>query len=105
LAWIDKISDRLPGWKASLMNLAGRATWVRFVLSAIPIHVLIAVKVPKWFIRAVDKIRRVSLERKKKINGGSCLVAWDKVQRPLDLGGLGIPEGVYDRQSVRYFCG
>jgi hypothetical protein len=35
------------------MNLAGRATWVRFVLSAIPIHVLIAVKVPKWFIRAV----------------------------------------------------
>jgi hypothetical protein len=24
------------------------------------------------------------------VNGGTCLVAWDKVQRPLDLGGLGI---------------
>jgi hypothetical protein len=24
------------------------------------------------------------------VNGSACLVAWDKVQRPLDLGGLGI---------------
>jgi hypothetical protein len=24
------------------------------------------------------------------VNGGACLVAWDKVQQPLDLGGLGI---------------
>jgi hypothetical protein len=24
------------------------------------------------------------------VNGGACLVAWHKVQRPLDLGGLGI---------------
>jgi len=26
----------------------------------------------------------------KQVNGGSCLVGWDKVQRPLDYGGLGI---------------
>ena len=27
---------------------------------------------------------------RKEINGGSCLVAWEKVMRPIDLGGLGI---------------
>lgn len=27
----------------------------------------------------------------QQANGGCCLVAWDKVQRPPDLGGLGIP--------------
>jgi len=27
---------------------------------------------------------------REQVNGGACLVAWDKVQRPLDLGGLGI---------------
>jgi hypothetical protein len=73
------------------MNMAGRVTWVCFVLSAIPIYVLIAVKVPKWFIRSIDKIQRAFTGKgRKQVNGGSCLIAWDKVQRPHDYGGLGI---------------
>lgn len=28
---------------------------------------------------------------RQHVNRGYCLVAWEKVQRPLDLGGLGIP--------------
>ena len=58
LAWIEKIANKLLGWKASLMNLAGRAVLVRFVLTAIPLYLLVALKVAKWFIRATDKIRR-----------------------------------------------
>ena len=27
---------------------------------------------------------------RKEANGGNCLVAWEKVMRPIDLGGLGI---------------
>ena len=50
MTWIEKIANRLPGWKASLMSLAGRAVLVRFVLTAIPIYLLVAIKVPKWFI-------------------------------------------------------
>lgn len=74
------------------MNMAGRAVWVKFVLSALPMHVSIAINVPKWFIKAVDKIRRAFLWKGwQHVNEGSCLVAWDKVQRPLDLGSLGIP--------------
>ena len=74
------------------MNRAGRATLVRCVLSATPIYLLIAISVPKWFIKAVDKIRKGFLwQGKEKANGGCCLVAWEKVMRPLDLGGLGIP--------------
>jgi len=91
LLWIEKVGDKLPGWKASLMNIAGRVTWVRYVLSAVPIYALIAISVPKWFIRAIDKIRRAfTWKGRQQVNGGSCLVAWDKVQHPLDLGGLGI---------------
>src|SRR6185503_14264236 len=91
MSWIEKIANKLPGWKASLMSLAGRAVLVRFVLTAIPIYLLIAIRVPKWFIRAVDKIRKSFLWKgRKEINGGSYLVAWEKVMRPIDLGGLGI---------------
>jgi hypothetical protein len=32
MPWIEKIADKLPGWKAALMNKAGRAILVRFVL-------------------------------------------------------------------------
>jgi hypothetical protein len=31
---------------------------VRFVIPDVTIHVLIAIKVPKWFIKAIDKLRR-----------------------------------------------
>jgi len=61
------------------------------VLTAIPIYILVAIKVPKWFLRAVDKIRRGFLwTGRNNANGGNCLVAWDKIMRPIDLGGLGI---------------
>jgi hypothetical protein len=30
------------------------------------------------------------VEGRKDVNGGSCLVAWEKVMRPIDLGGLGV---------------
>lgn len=70
---IEKIADKLPGWKAALMNRAGRATLVRFVLSAMPIYLLIAINVPKWFIKAIDKIKKRFLWKwKEQANGGCC---------------------------------
>jgi len=90
MAWIEKIGNKLPGWKASLISLSGRAVLVHFVLTAIPIYLLVALKVPKWFIKAIDKIRSFLWKGRKNVNGGCCLVAWEKVMRPFELGGLGI---------------
>jgi hypothetical protein len=89
--WMEKIASKLPGWKASLLTSAGRAVLTRFVLTAIPVYILVAIKVPKWFLRSVDKIRKGFLSiGRKSTNGGCCLVAWENVMRPIDLGGLGI---------------
>jgi len=37
LILIEKIANKLPGWKAPLLSLAGRAVLVRFVITTIPI--------------------------------------------------------------------
>jgi len=42
------------------------------VLTIVPIYILIALDLPKWVL------------------GGNCLVAWEKVKRPVEYGGLGI---------------
>ncbi|WVZ96858.1 hypothetical protein U9M48_042441 [Paspalum notatum var. saurae] len=57
------------------------------------VYLLIAMNVPKWAVKAIDKIIRAFLWKGRiegKISWGCCLVAWEKVTRPIDLGGLGI---------------
>ena len=71
-----------------MVNLAGRTTLVKAVLTAIPIYHLIALQCPKWVIKAIDKIWRGFLWKgRKDVKGGHCMVSWAKVCRPLTLEG------------------
>jgi hypothetical protein len=75
---------------------------VCFMLSAITVYLLIAVDIPKWVIKSIDKIRRGFIWRgRKEVNGGSCLVSWDIITRPLDLGGLGISNLYYQSWALQ----
>jgi len=90
---IDRIADQLPGWKANLMTKIGRKVQVQFVLTGMLIYILMAIDFPPWAIKAVDKIRRGFLWKgRRDAQGGHCLIAWVKVCRPIELGGLGIAD-------------
>jgi hypothetical protein len=82
---VQKIGNRLPGWKRAFLTYPGRELLVKSVLSAMPTHFLIVFKPLKWTIHNIDRFRRSFLWKGKdhgRIRGGHCLVNWQICLRP-----------------------
>jgi hypothetical protein len=81
LPLVDKVVDKLLGWKAKLLSRAGHLVLVKAVLSSVPIYIMLALELPKWVFKAIDKRRRDFLWKEQgDANGGNCLVSWETIQ-------------------------
>jgi hypothetical protein len=66
---------------------------VKATLSAIPIHMSIALDLSTWAIESIDKLRRAFIWcGSKAAAGGKYKVAWETICRPRDLSGLGVSD-------------
>ncbi|KAJ4771824.1 RNA-directed DNA polymerase (reverse transcriptase)-related family protein [Rhynchospora pubera] len=88
---LDKIDERLAGWKSKLLSRAGRLTLACSVLSAIPSYFMAVFKLPTWLIKEIDKKRRRFIwgsnsQGKARIP----LVSWQKLCLPKSVGGMGV---------------
>ena len=54
---IDRVADILPAWKTELMSRAVRAIHFQFVLTARLVYLAMALDLPCWAIKAIDKLR------------------------------------------------
>jgi hypothetical protein len=88
---LERVADRLTEWKGCLMHCSGRVTLIKMTLSAIPIYTSIRLGLLPWLHKALQRIMTAFLwMRTEVVQGGKCLVAWKRVQCPLQLGGLGV---------------
>lgn len=89
---VDKVSKKLQTWSAPLLSSGGHLTLVRTTLCAMPIYAMMSLDLPVKTITDIERIRRGFLWRgRKEARGGHCLVAWESIYLPCELGGLGLP--------------
>lgn len=92
---VEKIANRLPGWKTEFMSCPGRELLIKSVMTSMPTYFMTIFKLSKWAIKAIDRFRRSFLWKGKnpdQVAGGHCLVNWRMCLQPRKLGGLGIKD-------------
>jgi hypothetical protein len=86
-----KVVDKLSAWHGRLMHRSGCLTLIKTTLSAMPIYTSISIGLPSWVQKGLQKIMKVFLWTCTNVmQNGKCLVAWRRVQRLHELGGLNV---------------
>jgi len=87
---ICRIDKRLSGI-SNLLSHCSRLVVVKSIISAMPNHLMCALKVHYTHTDHIEKSMRTFLWHGKEIDkGGKCLVKWEKVCLPKSAGGLGV---------------
>ncbi|KAK9994753.1 hypothetical protein SO802_024456 [Lithocarpus litseifolius] len=87
---LDRVKQKLSGWKANLLSLAGRRVLIQSSLAAIPSYIMQCSYLPGRVLNGLDRVNRNflwgSTDLAKKIHW----VGWEKVTKSKEEGGLGL---------------
>jgi hypothetical protein len=87
---IDKVRNKLSGWKASHLSFAGRVTLSKSVIQAIPVYSMMTTLIPKSCLAEIQKLQRRFIwgeeENKRKLHS----LKWSTLISPKECGGLAI---------------
>jgi retron-type reverse transcriptase len=86
---IDRVERRLSA-VSSFLSYGDRLVLVNSVLSSLPTHYMLTLRLPPGIIVVLDRARRHCLWRRNDKHKINSLAAWDMVSKPKNKGGLGI---------------
>ncbi|KAJ4765712.1 RNA-directed DNA polymerase (reverse transcriptase)-related family protein [Rhynchospora pubera] len=89
---LDRIRNKLAGWKSHMLSQAGRLVMIKAVLMALPVYAVSLEMFPKRVIREINSLLAKFLWGKTNQDRYLSFIAWHKVCKPLELGGLGIKD-------------
>jgi len=87
---VDKAQTKLTSWKKKCFSKAGRVVLIQSNLEALLVHTMQCYKLPARVTDQLDRINQEVFWKNASSAKGMPLVAWDKICRPKQLGGLGI---------------
>ncbi|KAJ1704376.1 hypothetical protein LUZ63_004155 [Rhynchospora breviuscula] len=89
---LDKIKSKLCGWKSQMLSHAGRMVMIKSVLMSMPVYSMSLEMLPKGVVRDINRLMAKFLWGKLDQDWHLTFISWQKVCKPIDLGGLGIKD-------------
>ncbi|KAH9770621.1 reverse transcriptase domain-containing protein [Citrus sinensis] len=86
---LDKVDQRLSGWSASHLSLAGRITLTQSVLQDVLIYAMQSTSLPASTTSKLEQICRRFLWSGNEEYRKMSLIGWDRLCQPKATGGLG----------------
>lgn len=88
---MDKLSNKLAGWKQKILSMAGRIVLIKAVAQALPSFIMQTVLLPKGLLHRMDKhIRDFFWGFQDSHSHNLYLKSWSSICLPKVVGGLGI---------------
>ncbi|XP_061350333.1 uncharacterized protein LOC133295506 [Gastrolobium bilobum] len=87
---MDRVNNRLNGWKKQCLSMAGRVTLVKSVISTIPMFHMQNSLLPVGICEEIEKKQRNFIWGDTDEQRKHHAIGWEQLQLPKNQGGLGI---------------
>lgn len=87
---LDRVKNKLAGWKANLLSLAGRAVLIQASSSTILAYVMQCNLLLTRILEGIDRVNRSFLWGSSELARKVHWMGWEKVTQPKVEGGLGL---------------
>jgi hypothetical protein len=88
---VDKVLNRIPGWKGRLLSYGARLVLFRSCLASIPIYLMSLIRFPKWAIETINSHLANFFWDDTGDKHKYHISNWQSLAQRKENGGLGIP--------------